>query len=175
MIKIYGEMLSKYERKFLRKAAIYTIDHLVSRRSRKNSNIIIKIEKIQKKKGEMDYSGIMHSNKKRDDNRIQFDITLDSRLINKRAKRIFFKFKDVLELMCHELIHVKQEIKNEIYTYVNNDVRYMGQRFSKELVDSEDEDIYYNLPWEIEAYDKQLQLLDRLKSKFMREENERSS
>lgn len=53
----------------------------------------------------------------------------------------------ILSFLCHELVHVKQAVLNE-WEFSNDD---------KDI--ETDDDIYYNSPWEIEAYGRERGLL----------------
>ena len=55
------------------------------------------------------------------------------------------------------MVHVKQWAKDEMYEYMNvaGLVRFKGEKIHLELTD------YWDYPWEIEAYGKQLGLFVR--------------
>ena len=53
----------------------------------------------------------------------------------------------------HELIHVKQYLNNEIFDYTDGAVRYKGSYFDSSYQDNEE--LYYDSPWEIEAYGRE--------------------
>ena len=65
--------------------------------------------------------------------------------------------RSLLINLAHEFVHVKQWAKNEMYEYSEpNKVRFM-----KKVYDMEDMD-YYDYPWEIEAFGRQLGLFIRM-------------
>ena len=67
------------------------------------------------------------------------------------------KIRNLLITLAHEMVHVKQWAKNEMYEYMNvaGLVRFKGEKFHMEITD------YWDYPWEIEAYGKQLGLFVR--------------
>ena len=67
------------------------------------------------------------------------------------------KIRNLLITHAHEMVYVKQWAKNEMYEYVNimGMVRFKGEKIHLELTD------YWDYPWEIEAYGKQLGLFVR--------------
>ena len=65
--------------------------------------------------------------------------------------------RNLLINLAHEFVHIKQWAKNEMYEYSEpNKVRFM-----KKVYDMEDMD-YYDYPWEIEAFGRQLGLFIRM-------------
>tara|TARA_R110000823_G_scaffold111955_2_gene233337 strand:+ start:1044 stop:1523 length:480 start_codon:yes stop_codon:yes gene_type:complete len=67
------------------------------------------------------------------------------------------KIRNILITLAHEMVHVKQWAKNEMYEYMNVSgmVRFKGEKIHMEITD------YWDYPWEIEAYGKQLGLFVR--------------
>jgi len=67
------------------------------------------------------------------------------------------KIRNLLITLAHEMVHVKQWAKNEMYAYMNvaGMVRFKGEKVHMEITD------YWDYPWEIEAYGKQLGLFVR--------------
>ena len=67
------------------------------------------------------------------------------------------KIRNLLITLAHEMVHVKQWAKDEMYEYMNGAglVRFKGEKIHLELTD------YWDYPWEIEAYGKQLGLFVR--------------
>ena len=66
-------------------------------------------------------------------------------------------FRNLLINLAHEMVHVKQWAKDEMYEYMNTMgmVRFKGERIHLEETD------YWDYPWEIEAYGRQLGLIIR--------------
>ena len=67
------------------------------------------------------------------------------------------KIRNLLITLAHEMVHVKQWAKDEMYEYMNvaGMVRFKGEKVHMEITD------YWDYPWEIEAYGKQLGLFVR--------------
>ena len=67
------------------------------------------------------------------------------------------KIRNLLITLAHEMVHVKQWAKNEMYEYTNTMgmVRCKGEKIHLGETD------YWDYPWEIEAYGKQLGLFVR--------------
>lgn len=72
----------------------------------------------------------------------EFSIELDRNL----------NFNDLLETICHEMIHIKQYVNGEL-------IEQNGQTIYKNILYNIDANDYYedvdNLPWEKEAYEKE--------------------
>ena len=72
----------------------------------------------------------------------EFSIELDRNL----------DFHDLLETICHEMIHIKQYVNGEL-------IEQNGQTIYKNILYNIDANDYYedvdNLPWEKEAYEKE--------------------
>ena len=64
-----------------------------------------------------------------------------------------YSIRDVLITLAHEMVHIKQGAKGEMYEYVKSPmVRFHKTKF--ELDDTN----YWEYPWEIEAFGRQLGL-----------------
>ena len=65
--------------------------------------------------------------------------------------------RNILINLAHEMVHVKQWVKGEMYEYTNPNL----VRFMKKKVDISNMN-YYDYPWEIEAFGRQLGLFVRM-------------
>ena len=67
------------------------------------------------------------------------------------------KIRNLLITLAHEMVHVKQWAKDEMYEYMNvaGLVRFKGEKVHMVITD------YWDYTWEIEAYGKQLGLFVR--------------
>ena len=67
------------------------------------------------------------------------------------------KIRNLLITLAHEMVHIKQWAKDEMYEYMNvaGLVRFKGEKVHMVITD------YWDYPWEIEAYGKQLGLFVR--------------
>ena len=76
----------------------------------------------------------------------EFTITLDSGCT----------IRNILITLAHEMVHVKQWAKGEMYEYVERDmVRFNNTKFNMSNIN------YWDYPWEIEAFGRQLGLFVR--------------
>ena len=64
--------------------------------------------------------------------------------------------RNLLINLAHEMVHVKQWAKDEMYEYMEpHMVRFKGEKIHLKEID------YFDYPWEIEAYGRQLGLFVR--------------
>lgn len=64
--------------------------------------------------------------------------------------------RKTLEILAHEMVHVKQYATGQLMDYVHGKmVRWNGQKM---FYDENDDQSYYDSPWEIEAYGRQIGL-----------------
>ena len=64
--------------------------------------------------------------------------------------------RNLLINLAHEMVHMKQWVKGDMYEYSNpHMVRFMKKKYDMSNID------YYDYPWEIEAYGRQLGLFIR--------------
>ena len=61
---------------------------------------------------------------------------------------------EIMKALAHEMVHVKQYATRELYQYVSHGYRYQGVKYP----DSTD---YYDQPWEIEAFGREVGLYRR--------------
>ena len=65
--------------------------------------------------------------------------------------------RNILVNLAHEFVHVKQWVKGEMYEYLTpNMVRFMKKKYDMNDLD------YFDYPWEIEAFGRQLGLFVRM-------------
>ena len=77
----------------------------------------------------------------------EFTIEIDSSM----------SIRNILITLAHEMVHIKQWAKDEMYEYYNTPkmVRFKGEKMHMDKVD------YWDYPWEIEAFGRQLGLFVR--------------
>ena len=64
--------------------------------------------------------------------------------------------RNMLVNLAHEMVHMKQWVKGDMYEYSNpHMVRFMKKKYDMSNID------YWDFPWEIEAYGRQLGLFIR--------------
>ncbi len=90
---------------------------------------------------------------------------MDSNILPKefeiKLSKRFKSFKRIVQTMAHEIVHVKQFAKNEIYDHLYS----KKIRWNKKLYDIDKID-YWDRPWEIEAYGLELGLYLKFKEEF---------
>jgi len=162
MIAVSSNYVQSKDLTMIRKYARFVLDKLVRRSVQQNAKINIKILGEAEIKDAADlldlktykawctYDGIDENGVKK------FTVVLDHKHLNKRAKKPITRLKNLLIDLGHELVHVKQYLNNEVFDYKNGDVRYKGSYFDSSY--HENEEAYYDSPWEIEAYGRELGL-----------------
>lgn len=107
------------------------------------------------------YDGVENGKKK-------FSMVLNARRINRRAKKQIPRLKSILLDSAHELVHIKQYLNNELFDYVDGKARYKGEIFP--LGHANDEEAYYDSPWEIEAYGREYGMYKLFSKKIKQEQ-----
>ena len=162
MLNVTSVHLRSEEKDMIRKYARFVLSRLVRPGILNKSRVTIKVLKKQDISTSDDFADLKHfkawctydgtddfANKK-------FTIVLMMRSINRKTKKPQIRLKNLLLNLGHELVHVKQYLLNEMFDYTNGDVRHKGIVFSSEY--QENEELYYDSPWEIEAYGRELGL-----------------
>ena len=127
----------------------------------------VRIEKSNRKNRELTSSIVHFMLEKLELNNITLDIEFSNILrdeyalgfSSKNAENEFsieldrnLDFHDLLETICHEMIHIKQYVNGEL-------IEQNGQTIYKNILYNIDANDYYedvdNLPWEKEAYEKE--------------------
>jgi hypothetical protein len=131
---------------------------MVRRGIQNKSKIVIKVMSPEEFDAELDkndlvnynawctYDGIEHDKK-------NFTVVVNVNSISKRSKKPLLKYRTVLIDIGHELVHVKQYLNGEIFDYKSGDVRFKGMKFDASHYDNEEK--YFESPWEIEAYGRE--------------------
>jgi hypothetical protein len=159
MIVITSNYLTKEELALVRKYCRFVLNKFVRQGTQRKSKVNVKVlgpEEIKEAADAIDlddfkawctYDGIDETGSKR------FTVIIDYKRLNKKAKKVHVRLKNILIDLGHELVHVKQYLNNEIFDYKNGDVRFKGT-----LYDAShylDEEKYYDSPWEIESYGRE--------------------
>lgn len=159
MIVVTSNYLRAKDLTMVRKYARFVLNRLVRPGVQNKSRISIKILGEQEIRDAADlldlkrykawctYDGV-------DENGIKkFTVVLDQKNLNKLGKKPITRLKQLLIDLGHELVHVKQYLNNEVFDYKDGGVRYKGIIFDGSYY--EDEEAYYDSPWEIEAYGRE--------------------
>jgi hypothetical protein len=131
-------------RKAVEQAAWYYAEALMGKRLLGSLEITINLRKDLMAKEGIEGSAIWEDE---DGHRPrEFNIELDTTV----------KIRNLLITLAHEMVHVKQWAKNEMYEYVEQDmVRFNKTKFNMSDIN------YWDYPWEIEAFGRQLGLFVR--------------
>jgi len=142
LVNITGS--NKGVRTLVNRATWWYAEKLMGKRLMNGLEINIKLKRNLLKKYNMEGSAIYEDDTRRPKN---FTIELDSTCA----------IRSILITLSHEMVHIKQWAKEEMYEYYNTPkmVRFKGEKFSMDDVD------YWDYPWEIEAYGRQLGLFVR--------------
>lgn len=161
MIQINSIHLEKSEIAMIRTYSKYVLNKFVKPSAQYKSTIKIgihhendfdnyaDIDDLRKYRAWCYYDGI-HNDRK------TFRVILNVKQINQNAKKPLTRMKNILIDLGHELVHVKQYLNNEIFDYVSGGVRYKGCYFDNTYQQSVE--LYYDSPWEVEAYGRELGL-----------------
>ena len=142
LLNVKGSTAAK--RKLATTAAWWYAEKLMGKRLMANLEINIKLKKDLYKKDNTEGTAIWEDEGRRPR---EFTIELDSSC----------GIRNILITLAHEMVHVKQWAKDEMYEYYNSPkmVRFKGEKLNMDEVD------YWDYPWEIEAYGRQLGLFVR--------------
>ena len=158
MIQITSSHLTRSENAMIRKYAKFVLSKFVRPCVQKRAKVHIRIHRQDEIKDPIDkrdfrqyrawctYDG-------HDGDVKNFTIFMNVKDVNTRAKMLPIRLKNLLINLGHELIHVKQYLNGEVFDYVSGDVRYKGAIFEAAWL--ENEEAYYDSPWEIEAYGRE--------------------
>jgi hypothetical protein len=135
---------NKAVRRLIESAAWFYAEKLMGKRLMGGLEITINLNKNLLSKDGNEGSAIWEDDGHRPR---EFTIEIDSTV----------KIRNILITLAHEMVHVKQWAKDEMYEYMNvaGMVRFKGEKVHMEITD------YWDYPWEIEAFGKQLGLFVR--------------
>ena len=142
LVKVTGS--NKATRKLVTAATWFYAEKLMGKRLINNLEINIKLKRGLYKEDNTEGTAIWEDESYRPK---EFTIELDCGV----------KIRNLLITLAHEMVHVKQWAKDEMYEYTT-----IGKvRFMKKKYDMNDMD-YWDYPWEIEAFGRQLGLFVRM-------------
>ncbi len=134
---------NKKLRKAVEQAAWYYAEKLMGKRLMAGIEITINLKKNLLTKEGNEGTAIWEDDNIRPK---EFTISLDSNCT----------IRNILITLAHEMVHVKQWAKGEMYEYAERDmVRFNKTKFNMSNID------YWDYPWEIEAFGRQLGLFVR--------------
>lgn len=172
MVVVTTEYLSKKDIAFLKKYSRFVLNKFVRRSVQNNSRINIKVVSPDDMRNDVDmedlkryrawctYDNVVEGKK-------YFSVVLNIKQISKNGKRPETRLRKMLIDLGHELVHIKQYLNNEIFDYKSGDIRFKGSYFDSSY--AENEELYYDSPWEIEAYGREQGLYAMFCSKLREE------
>lgn len=158
MLQISTKYLTKSDIAMVKKYVKFVLDKFVQKSIQSRATIKIKIvhkddlddsvdsDDLKRYRAWCFYDGVVND-------RRTFTVVLNAQQVKSAAKRQFVRLQPLLVDLGHELIHVKQYLNNEIFDYTDGAVRYKGSYFDSSYQDNEE--LYYDSPWEIEAYGRE--------------------
>lgn len=173
MIRVTSNYLRKADVALLKRYCNFVMLRMVRPSVLRKANInitILKNEDLNHAEDEFDlkeygawvtYNGI-------ENNRKKFNMVLNARRINRNAKTSIPRLKRLMMDAAHELVHIKQYLNNELFDYVDGKTRFKGEVFP--LGHTTDDEIYYNSPWEIEAYGREFGMYKMFSKKLKQEQ-----
>ena len=145
LLEITGS--TKKVRKLVELAAWNYAERLMGKRLMKTLYITIDLKRTLLKNDEIEGSCIWDTWDDLSKTPRDFNIELDSTI----------NLRDILINLAHEMVHVTQWVKGEMYEYADpNKVRWMKKKYDMSEMD------YYDFPWEIDAFGRQLGLFVRM-------------
>jgi hypothetical protein len=175
MIVVNSVYVSKKDTSMLKKYARFVLNRFVRRSILNKANINIKIiskddcgdicdaDDLGKYRAWCTYDKVIDGKK-------YFTVVLNAKSLSK-AKTPHIRLKNMLIDLGHELVHIKQYLNSEIFDYKSGDVRYKGTYFEASC--TQDEESYYDSPWEVEAYGRELGLYRMFVTKLKEESSKK--
>ena len=134
---------NKYNRKLVEAATWWYADKLMGKRLMSGLEIHINLRKNLIDKEDCEGTATWEDESSRPK---EFTIELD----------VTYSIRDALITLAHEMVHVKQWAKGEMYEYLKSGlIRFHKTKFDADNIN------YWDYPWEIEAFGKQLGLFVR--------------
>jgi hypothetical protein len=135
---------NKAIRKLVESATRFYAEKLMGKRLTENLKITVNLKRNLLSKEGLEGSAVWEDDSYRPR---EFIVEIDSTV----------KVRNLLLTLAHEMVHVKQWAKDEMYEYLNTIgmVRFKGEKVHLDSLE------YWDQPWEIEAYGKQLGLFIR--------------
>ena len=134
---------NQYNRKLVSRATWWYAEKVMSKRLMSGLKIDINL-----RKNLIDKEGCEGTATWEDENNRpkEFSIELD----------VTYSIRDALITLAHEMVHIKQWAKGEMYEYLKSGlIRFHKTKFDADNIN------YWDYPWEIEAFGKQLGLFVR--------------
>lgn len=158
MLIVSSNHLTKQDQKWVKRYARFVLDKFVKPNVQRRAKILIRLQAPEEisdpraRREFREYAAWCEYMGVQDDRRC-FAVTLNAKSINRRSRRPLARIRRLCMDLGHELVHVKQYLNNEVFDYASGDVRYKGTLYDSAW--RENEEAYYDAPWEIEAYGRE--------------------
>ena len=154
-MQLYIEGYRRHNKELHRAISSAALDYseiLLGARMTKNISIDIKLTKdLKKKEKAYGFCHIVDDNLSRPR---EFMIELDASMK--------YKFDQILTWLAHEMVHVKQFVRKELWDYESGRVQWKSRSFGK---------VHYNdQPWEKEAYRLEDELYEMFEGDYYEEQ-----
>ena len=175
MIVVNSIYVSKKDTSMLKKYARFVLNKFVRKSISNKAHINIKIvspedcddvadaQDLRRYRAWCTYDKVIDGKK-------YFTVVLNKKSI-RTAKTPHIRLKNLLIDLGHEMVHIKQYLNSEIFDYKSGDVRYKGTYFEASC--TQDEESYYDSPWEIEAYGREQGLYRMFVTKLKEESSKK--
>jgi len=172
MIRITSDYLKKSDIALLKRFCNFVLRKMLSPSVIRKASINIRIIKNKDLNSDDDvmdlseygawvyYDGVI-------DNKRRFTVTMNASHLNRNAKKPMSRLKAIMLDAAHEMVHIKQYMNNELFDYVDGKARFKGEVFRGNI---EDENVYFNSPWEIEAYGRSQGMYIMFHNKYKQEQ-----
>ena len=172
MILVNTEYLSKKEIAFLKKYTRFVLNKFVRKSVQAHARINIKVVSAEDMHNNIDIDDLKRyrawcTYDQVSEGKKYFSVILNAAQVKQNSNKPEVRLKKMLIDLGHELVHIKQYLNNEIFDYKSGDIRYKGSYFDSSY--SENEELYYDSPWEIEAYGREQGLYMMFCSKLKEE------
>jgi len=175
MIRIVSDYLKRGDAAIIKRYAYFVLGKLLRPSIVRKANITIRIVMnddldgevmdLKKYSGWVTYEGIFEGKKR-------FNVILNAKRQNRNAKKPMFRLKKLFLDLSHELTHIKQYLNNEMFDYADGKSRFRGEIFPQGK--SDEDAVYFNSPWEIEAYGREQGMYKMFKKKYDKELKEKN-
>ena len=133
----------------VREAVLFYSEVLLGKRMANNVDVLVKLTKDLKKK-EKAY-GFCHITDDSLSRPREFMIELDASMKH--------SFDDILTWLAHEMVHLKQFVRKELWDYESGRVQWKSRAYSKKVH-------YDDQPWEKEAYRLEGELYEMFEEEY---------
>lgn len=139
---------TKRQRKVIEEAVVFFIENLLPQaRSKKGLELVITVKLVEKLFQKYSTKALCILE---DDDPWEFELKVDSTM----------KLYPILVSLAHECVHLAQYYSGDMEEREANSTRWRGKEYDLKKTN------YWDRPWEIEAYGKEIGLVEKFVTKF---------